>query len=95
MTIRLRRYTHNGFESGRKFALTSYPATLPISPMLKADSETNNSAAASMRFVLIKVPMDAPAIDLKHLFQAGLCQSEHAGQILNGIFGKGIFYEYW
>ena len=37
--------------------------------MLKADSETNNSAAASMRFVLIKVPMDAPAIDLKHLFK--------------------------
>ena len=43
-------------------------------------------------FRLDKGANGCPGNRFETSFQAGLCQSEHTGQILNGIFGKGIFY---
>ena len=58
-------HSHNRFECGRKLALIFISRHTSNLPMLKVGSETNISAAASMRFVLTKVPMEVRQSDLK------------------------------
>ena len=60
--------SYTDLNAPENFPCFSYPARLAISPTLNAGSDLSNSAAASIRFLFINVPREAPEIDLKQRF---------------------------